>query len=141
MDQYLSTVVIALITGLFSVITLIIQKKQDKVINKIDEQTLFIEKEKALRQKLTQKEKDRETIIHEIMILILDTNLSILKNSQIEGGANIVDDEVFKASDSLKEKFAQVSDDIEQLAKEYEMVLNMTAEFQREVEKVRGDKG
>ena len=57
MDQYLSTVIIAIITGVFSVITLIIQKKQDRVINKIDEQTMFIEKEKALKQKLTKKEK------------------------------------------------------------------------------------
>lgn len=137
MDQYLSTVVIALITGIFSIVTLIIQKKQDKVINKIDEQTLFIEKEKALRQKLTQKEKDRESIIHEIMILILDTNLYILKNSQIADGGNMLDEDVFKISDSLKEKFAQVSDDIEQIAKEYEMVLDMTAEFQREVDKIR----
>lgn len=136
MDQYLSTVIIALITGLFSVVTLIIQKKQDKVINKIDEQTLFIEKEKSLRQKLTQKEKDRDSIIHEIMILILDTNLYILKNSQITGGT-VLDEDVFNASDSLKEKFAQVSVDIEQISKEYEMVLDMTAEFQREVDKIR----
>jgi len=50
-DQYLSTVIIAIITGVFSVITLLIQKKQDKVISKIDEQTLFIEREKALKQK------------------------------------------------------------------------------------------
>lgn len=137
MDQYLSTVVIALITGVFSVITLVIQKKQDKVINKIDEQTLFIEKEKALRQKLTQKEKDRESIIHEIMILILDTNLYILKNSQINNEGSILNDDVFKTSDDLKEKFAKVSDDIETIAKEYEMVLNMTAEFQEELKKVQ----
>lgn len=137
MDQYISTVVIALITGLFSIVTLVIQKKQDKVINKIDEQTLFIEREKALRQKLTQKEKDRESIIHEIMILILDTNLFILKNSQIAGGETVFDDTVFKKSDILKDRFVQVTDDIESIAKEYDMVLNMTEEFQREVAKVR----
>lgn len=137
MDQYLSTVIITLITCVFSVITLVIQKKQDKVINKIDEQTLFIEKEKALRQKLTQKEKDRESIIHEIMILILDTNLYILKNSQINNEGSILNDDVFKTSDDLKEKFAKVSDDIETIAKEYEMVLNMTAEFQEELKKVQ----
>lgn len=136
MDQYLSTVVIALITGVFSIITLVIQKKQDKVINKIDEQTLFIEKEKALRQKLTQKEKDRESIIHEIMILILDTNLYILKNSQISGNSTINDD-VFTTSDNLKKRFDEVSDEIEMIAREYEIVLNMTDEFQREVEKSR----
>lgn len=139
MDQYLSTVIIALITSVFSVISIVVQKKQDKVMNKIDEQTMFIEKEKALRQKLTQKEKDRESIIHEIMILILDTNLYILRNSQLEGGP-VLDDDVFQKSDTLKSKFSAVSADIEEIGKEYEMVINMTEEFQREVEKVRGGK-
>lgn len=139
MDQYLSTVIIALITSVFSVISIVVQKKQDKVMNKIDEQTMFIEKEKALRQKLTQKEKDRESIIHEIMILILDTNLYILRNAQLEGGI-VLEDDVFQKSDTLKEKFSAVSGDIEEIGKEYEMVMNMTEEFQREVEKVRGGK-
>lgn len=140
MDQYLSTVIIALITGIFSIVTLAIQKKQDKVINKIDEQTLFIEKEKALRQKLTKKEKDRESIINQIMILILDTNLYILMNSQITGAMGVLDESVFETSDKLKKEFVEVSEDIEDIAKEYEMVLNMTEEFQREVEKVREGK-
>ena len=139
MDQYLSTVIIAGMTGIFSIITLFIQKRQDKIINKIDEQTMFIEKEKGLKQKLIQREKERETIIQEIMILILDTNLHILRNTQI-AGATVLDDGIFQKSENLKNRFAEVSTSIKEITKEYEMVLDMTSVFQKELEKVQNQK-
>lgn len=134
MDQYLSTVIIAVITGIFSVITLLIQRKQDKVINKIDKQTIFIEREKSLKQKLRQKEKEREVVIHEIMILILDTNLHILKNSST--GAQL-DNSIFEKSNDLQTKYNEVSEDIDNICKEYDVVLSMTEEFQAELEKIQ----
>ena len=136
MDQYLSTVIIALITGVFSIITLVIQKKQDKVIDKIDEQTLFIEREKGLKQKLTKKQAERESLIHEIMILILDTNLYILKNTNVAGDL-VPTDEALKTSETLKEKFNAVSKEITELTKEYEMILDLSSEYQKEVDKKR----
>lgn len=139
MDQYLSTVIIALITGIFSVVTLIIQKKQDKVIDKIDEQTTFIEREKTLKQKLVQKEKEQESVIHDIMMLILDTNLYILKNSSSSIGASI-DNAVFEKSDELRKKYSQISEDIEDITREYEVVLEMTEEFQEELERIQNNK-
>lgn len=139
MDQYLSTVIIAGMTGIFSLITLLIQKRQDKIINKIDEQTMFIEKEKGLKQKLIQREKERESIIQEIMILILNTNLHILRNTQI-AGATVLDDSIFQQSENLKKQFSEVSTSIKELTKEYEMVLDMTSVFQRELEKVQNQK-
>ena len=134
MDQYLSTVIIAVITGIFSIITLLIQRKQDKVINKIDKQAIFIEREKSLKQKMRQKEKEREMIIHEIMILILDTNLRILKNSS---SAAQLDNSIFDKSSDLQNKYNAVSKDIDDIVKEYDMVLSMTEEFQAELEKIQ----
>lgn len=125
MDQYLSTVIIAIITGVFSVITLIIQKKQEHVINKIDAQTLFIEKEKALKQRLTKKQAEREQIIHQVMIVILDTNLHILRNTMI-AGAVIPDEKVFEKSNKLKEDFRRVTSEIQDINKEYEMLLELS---------------
>lgn len=133
MDQYLSTVVIALITGIFSVITLMIQKKQDKVITKIDEQTAFIEKEKVLKQQLTQKEKEREVLMYQIQILILDTNLYIFKNTNV-GGNDIPIDDVMKLSAELKEKYTLLENEISDIRREYQVVLDLTNEIQREVE-------
>ena len=129
MDQYLSTVIIALITGIFSVITLIIQKKQDKVISKIDEQTGFIKKEEALKQKLRDKEKEKELLIHEIMILILNTNIDIL--AHIKDG--LVPDDVSNKSTELQKRFIELSGEIDILNKEYEVILEVASEFQKDL--------
>ena len=131
MDQYLSTVIIAVITGIFSIITLIIQKKQDKVISKIDEQTTFIDREKALKQKLAQKEKERERIIEEIMVLTLDTNLCILENTNIGDQEQPIDD-ILDHSNTLKKEFEIISKEIAEIDKEYHLVLDITTEFQKE---------
>lgn len=135
MDQYLSTVIVAVITGIFGVITLIIQKRQDKVINKIDEQSSFMNKEKDIRKRLNLKEKECEQLMHEIMILVLDTNLHILKNTQIQG-AQIPDDTVFAESDKLKERFEKIRDEIQELDKEYDLVLDMTSQFRQELSRL-----
>lgn len=139
MDQYLSTIIVAIITGAFSVVTLIIQKRQDKVIDKIDEQTMFIEKEKKLKQDLTQKEKERVEIIYDVMMLILETNLAIVKLADNHEHANI-DQTVFDESEKLKESFEKVSSELGELNKEYKMIMNLSTEFQRETERNHQEK-
>lgn len=133
MDQYLSTVIVAIITGAFSILAIVIQKRQEKVINKIDEQTMFIEQERGLKDELDKKERDCALLINDIMILILDTNLAILKSSN---NADI-DRDVYAKSEKLKAEFSQKQHEIEELRKQYKLVLNMTSKFQREIEKVR----
>ena len=133
MDQYLSSVIIAIITGLFGIITILLQKKSDKVVNKIDKQTVFIEKEKVVDQKLKKKEKEKEQLIHEVMLLILDTNMAILKNvydtSEI---SNVVDKAVFNRSNELKKLFDQVTEEIDDINKEYEIIMEMASKFRAE---------
>lgn len=133
MDQYLSTVIIALITGIFSIITLIIQKKQDKVISKIDEQTTFINREKDLKQKLAQKEKERELLIQDMMILILDTNIHILKNVNVSEEDDSVN-EIYNASDDLKKKIKINSEEIEEITNEYNLLLAITNDLQKQLD-------
>lgn len=128
MDQYLSTVIIAIITGVFSVITLMIQKKQDKVITKIDEQTRFIEKEKELKRKLSQKEREKDELMNKIMLLILDTNIFILKNTNVTENIS----NVYKISKELKKQYDEISAEIQKIKTEYEMILNITSEFHHE---------
>lgn len=133
MDPNLSTIIVTIITGVFTVITLIIQKRQDKMIKKIDEQTLFIEKEKGLKQELTEKKEERRLITHEMMILILDTNLSILNIYTQNNDINI-DNNVFEKSKELKKKYETKTEEIEDITKEYEIILDMTSQFQHEIQ-------
>lgn len=134
MDQYLSMVIIAIITGIFSIITVIIQKRQDKVINKIDEQTMFIEKEKRIRQKLEQKEKERSNTIYNVLMLVLETNVIILKMSSDPSNPNI-DPEIMNQAVMFKEAFKQINGELEKLNKEHEMVLELSEELKDEYKK------
>lgn len=132
MDQYLATVIVAIITGLFSVATIIIQKRQEKVITRIDEQTAFMDKEQDIRKRLTSKEKEREQLMYEVMILVLDTNLHILKNTEIVTG-DTPDEAVYSQCKELKKKFNEVTEDIGKLSKEYDLIVEMSAKFRDEL--------
>ena len=129
MDQALSSVIIALITGIGSIITLVIQKRSDKVVNKIDKQAAFIEREKEIKYKLIQKKAEKESIIHSMMILILDTNLYIMNNSQLCEKDPIPIDDALKQSEELKAKFVAVCNDIEDIQREYDLLLDMSSDY------------
>lgn len=135
MDPNLSTVVIALITGVFSVITMIIQHKQDKVINKIDEQTNFLQKEKVLKQKLIQMEKEKDGIVQDIMTLTLDSNLIIMEAMPEEFKTEKYK-EVKERCLKAEERLNEISDNLDSISREYDLVLTMSAEFQKELEKL-----
>lgn len=134
MDQYLSTVIVALITGIFSIITLVINKRQEKVISKIDEQTTFLSRERAVKKQIQEKEKEREYLMHEVMILVLETNLHILRNTE-NGEGGKPDDSVYARSGELKTKFEELTKAIRELNKEYELVMEMTEQFRAEIAK------
>lgn len=135
MDPNLSTVVIALITGVFSVITMIIQHKQDKVIHKIDEQTNFLQKEKLLKQKLIQMEKEKDGIVQDIMTLTLDSNLIIMESMPEEFKTEKYK-EVKERCLKAEERLNEISDNLDSISREYDLVLTMSAEFQKELEKL-----
>ena len=128
MDQYLSAVIVALITGVFSVLTLIIQKRNNEIIDKIDEQNGFIEREKRVKKSLNEKIAEREGLMNEMILLILETNLYALKSSNTPP-------EIFSRSDDLKAKFKNVTDEITELNKEYNMILELSQEYTDAIKK------
>lgn len=130
MDAGVATVIVALLGMIGSLGGAIITKRQKLISQKVEKQNIFITREKGIRQRLNQKEKEREETIHDVMLLILDTNLSILKNTQ---HGDLVDDEVFKKSEELKKRFNDISNSIDDIYKEYELILEMTKNFQDEV--------
>lgn len=133
MDQYVASVMVAIITGIFSVVVILVQKRQDKVINELDEKTTFIDKESEVKKRLYLKEKEREKLMYEIMILVLETNLLILKNTD---GASLTDQSFFERSKTLHDNYDSVTKNIEEISKEYDLVLEMTAQIRSQLEKI-----
>lgn len=134
MDESLSAVIIALITGLFSTVSLLIKTRQEKVITKIDKQNEFIEKEKNLKQHLDQCEKERLMILKDIIMLILDTNLRLLEKHD---GTDDVDVTLFERSKIYKEQLEENAKAMKEFGKEYEMLLNLSSLFQQELDKLK----
>ena len=138
MDQYLSTVIIAVITGVFSIITLLLNKKTNAINDKIEEKNVFNEKEKALKRELNKKEQELEKVVHDIMIMTLDTNMLILSQiSKIDETGIVVDmDKLQKLTNELKNNYKTICTDIEDIRQEYEIMLDVANKFQEEIEKL-----
>lgn len=130
MSPEIATVLVALIGLMGTLITTVMTKHQKAIKETVEKQNIFIEKEKGIRQKLNEKQKEKEDIIHEVMILILETNMAILRNTQ---GAEGVDEEVFKRSVELENKFVEISNALDDIYREYELILEMTKSFEDEL--------
>ena len=134
MDPNISAVVVALITGVCSLIAIYLQKKQEKVVSKIDKHAMFIEKEKAVKQKLDNTEREMTILIHDMVALILKTNMTILGNTQV---GTTIDEDVFRAAEDLEARFEAIQESIAKIKDEHDLVIKMTSEFQREIDKER----
>jgi H+/gluconate symporter-like permease len=127
MDQGLSAVIIAIITGVFGVITLLIQRKQTKDISKIDQQANIIKKEKKLKNELAKSKENLEATIHQIMILILDTNLDIMKMNHSTEESSI-NDMIYEA-EKLKNQFNLILGEIKEINHKYDTLLELTQDL------------
>lgn len=130
MDQYVSAVIVALITGVFGVISIIVSKRQDKQLENLDKQTASFNKERDIKQKLLLREKERETLMYDVMILTLETNLLILKNTHHESEN---DSQIFERSKNLRDRYIELTESIKEAAKEYDIVLEMGAQLRQEM--------
>ena len=134
MDENLSTVIVAAMTGIFSIITLLIRKKDSGVIDKINQQQSFFEREKKLKQELDTKEKILKKIFQDLDLLLVDTNIELVKLH------NEVDSETLNKLHQqhveIKNKIINITNEIDDITKEYQIVILMTEELRAEYEKM-----
>lgn len=134
MDENLSTVIVAAMTGIFSIITLLIRKKDSGVIDKINKQQSFFEREKKLKQELDTKEKILKKIFQDLDLLLVDTNIELIKLH------NEVDSETLNKLHQqhveIKNKIINITNEIDDITKEYQIVILMTEELRAEYEKM-----
>ena len=135
MDPTISTIIIAVITGLFSIITIKIQKNQDKLIKKIEEQTVFIEKEKSIRQKLVQAEKDRDLVIEQMTVLNMKLNIQYVSSLSNNVDSRILED-LKQTSAELEQSYLTALGVVKDVSKEYELLVSVSNELQREFDNI-----
>lgn len=127
MDPNIATIIVAVFTGIFSVITLLIQKDQRKLLSKIDEQTVFMEKEKAIKQRISELNRQRDIYIQEMTLLKLDAILRVVISDTCPTQSNI--DDIITKTTEIETKYNNVIEEIGDANKEYELIINMGNEF------------
>lgn len=126
MDQYMSAVIVAVISGIFSTIALLIKRNQDKVISKIDEKSKLLRKEKKLKEQISKKEKELQFLLYEMTLLILDTNMQIL--DQTCSIDQIKKADFITKAEELKNEFKKISDEIDDLISDHELIVGLSSE-------------
>ena len=138
MDVNIATIIITIITGIFSIITIKIQKTEGSLINKIDEQAVFIKKEKAMQQKLLQAEKKRDTIIEQITLFSMKINTHIILS--IKGIDEKTISELKQTSIELENSYKEISEYIKTTSNEYELLIDILNAIQDDIRKIQSDK-
>ena len=134
MDENLSTVIVAAMTGIFSIITLLIRKKDSSVIDKINQQQSFFEREKKLKQELDAKEKILKKIFQDLDLLLVDTNIELIKlHSEVDSETL---NKLHQQHMEIKNKIITITNEIDDITKEYQIVILMTEELRAEYEKM-----
>lgn len=125
MNEYTSAIVVAIITGVFSVIAIIIQRKQDKVLKDIDEKSKIIEQDRKLRQQINLEEKNLQLVTYEMVKLMIDCTMNVLINC-----ANVQDptvkDQYIQAANELKAKYKVIREKLDDLYTQNEVIRKLT---------------
>ena len=134
MDENLSTVIVAAMTGIFSIITLLIRRKDSGVIDKINQQQSFFEREKKLKQELDAKEKILKKIFQDLDLLLVDTNIELIKLHKEVDSETL--NKLHQQHVEIKNKIINITNEIDDITKEYQIVILMTEELRAEYEKM-----
>lgn len=125
MNEYTSAIVVAIITGVFSVIAIIIQRKQDKVLKDIDEKSKIIEQDRKLRQQINLEEKNLQLVTYEMVKLMIDCTMNVLINC-----ANVQDptvkDQYIQSANELKAKYKVIREKLDDLYTQNEVIRKLT---------------
>lgn len=114
----ISSIIVAIVSGVFSVLVIILQKSNSKVDVHIKEQNKFLAHSSQLTNKLVEDRKHLDTLNRKMLKLILDTNLAIL-----EGNKDVdAIDAAIKESIDLKSDLDAILVEIAELEKEKHMI-------------------
>lgn len=129
MDENLTEIIIAIITGTFSILMLIANRKNDKVTDNIEKRSVLFNKREAIKAKMEVIAREREMIIHDMMVLILDSNIEVMRimdtsnNSESEFHKRI-----YSNADNLKKQFDATNTRLKDIESDLAMIQELISE-------------
>lgn len=125
MNEYMSAIIVAIITGVFSVIAIIIQRKQDKVIKDIDEKSKILAQDKQLKQQIHAEEKKLELITYEMVRLMIEGTVALLAHTITDPNPEIRD-QYIKRADELGESYNKIKARLDDLNTQNDLMKKLT---------------
>ena len=127
-----STILIAVITGVFSLLALKIQGKQNKIMRELDKYNIFIENQKQIRQRLILAEKRRDGIIEQMIMVSMRVNIQLL--GLLETVDSVITKDLRDTSSELEAMHKKVSEEIDIISREYDIISDLNQKIQEEVD-------
>ena len=130
MNEYASAIIVAVITGVFSIIAIVIQRKQDKVLKDIDEKSKIIEQDRKLRQQINTEEKNLQLIPYEMIRLMINCTTNFLINCS--NPANAENKEIYiQSANELNSKYKVTREKLDELYTQNEVIKQLTENAHR----------
>jgi len=136
--ENITILLIAIMTIVFTVAIVIVNKSQSKLIGKIDEQSIFIEQEKDINKRLVIATKKRDVVIEKMTMLNMKINVIVISciNSDERKISNDIIKDLKETARELEESYQVALREIEEINNEYDMLVNVTSVFKQHMAKV-----
>ena len=133
----ISVILIFLLTVIFAIATIIVNKSQGKLINKIDEQSIFLEQEKDISKRMSIAVQKRDVTIEKITILSMKINVAVV--CMLGDGVKISDGVIRDLKETAKElekDYKDICAVIDEINTEHKMLMNVTSAFKKHIKEI-----
>lgn len=131
MDENITEIIIALITGMFSILMIITNRRNDKVTDNIEKKSVLLSKREVIKSKMDMIARDREMIIHSMMVLILDSNIEVMKIMDASTNEKSeVHKRIYNDAEDLKKQFDDTSARLKDIENDMNMIQELISEDQ-----------
>lgn len=112
--EYIFQIILTIIAGITTIFTIILQKKQDNLTNKIDESGALLKYKRNIKEEINKNDLEHRVVLDKLSLLMLDIYILLLTNDRYvkpEESANIRNQiiNIQKELEELEEKRSELN--------------------------------
>lgn len=138
MDASIATVLVSLVTGIFSVITYRMKRNERLLNDKFDQQNMCMSKEAEIRKAILEAEKKRNGIIEQIMIFLIKSTSYLLLTSNKTNNQLI--DELQTGTIALEDTYRETIKELNDLYNEHDVLVAVINKIQGDIANLQSGK-
>jgi len=118
--EYLAQIILAIIAAVTTILTVILQRKQDNITNKIDKGNDILKHKQDVENQLEVIAVQRQLVLDKLLLFILDIDINISKKLEIN-----VEQSLINEVDEAIQKIKDLSNQYAELDKKYSILLDL----------------